>query len=167
MRFQTALSGELFELLLQVIACWRAMAARPKRRVAALVAGTGSSARQNPQSDLLHLLFSTRSRVVTGEMAKGDDASSYLSGLILGKDVATAHAALFGLERHRASGLYAVSWRRFIPCALGDYGVAAALVDGDRCVALAGLDACPCRKLSPCRLMPCSPNCPWSPSCAA
>ena len=39
------------------------------------------------EADLLHLLFSARSRVVTGEMAK-TDAASYLSGLVLGKDVA-------------------------------------------------------------------------------
>ena len=49
-----------------------------------------------PDADLLHLLFSTRARVVTGEMAKGD-AASYLSGLVLGKDVATA-LTLFGCE---------------------------------------------------------------------
>ena len=50
-------------------------------------------ARANRKADLLHLLFSTRSRVVTGEMAKGD-AASYLSGLVLGKDIATAAALL-------------------------------------------------------------------------
>ena len=42
-----------------------------------------------------YLVFSTRARVVTGEMPKSD-AASYLSGLIVGKDVATA-AALFDL----------------------------------------------------------------------
>lgn len=130
-RFQTALSGELFELLRK-----HSVLARDGGEVDmdsdALKLGL-KTARQ--PADLLHLLFSARSRVVTGEMPKGD-AASYLSGLVLGKDVATA-AALFGLTgtvhlvcTPQLAALYAT--------ALADYGLAAAVVDGDD-AALVGL----------------------------
>ena len=129
-RFQTALTGELFELLRK-----HSVLARESGEVTAgpaLALGL-QTARQS--ADLLHLLFSARSRVVTGEMAKAD-AASYLSGLILGKDVATA-AALFGLSgtvhlicTPQLAALYAA--------ALAQYDVTTALVDGDA-AALAGL----------------------------
>ena len=130
-RFQTALSGELFELLRK-----HSVLARDGGEVNvggdALKLGL-KTARQ--PADLLHLLFSARSRVVTGEMPKGD-AASYLSGLVLGKDVATA-AALFGLAgivhlvcTPQLAALYAA--------ALADYGLGAAVIDGDD-AALAGL----------------------------
>jgi hypothetical protein len=70
--------------------------------------------RRNAQADLLHLLFSARARVVTGDMPKADGAS-YLSGLVLGADVDTA-VSLLGLVpvRHGAPDLYARRWRRFM-----------------------------------------------------
>ncbi len=84
--------------------------------------------------DLLHLLFSTRARVVTGEMARAD-AASYLSGLILGADVAGGLAAASGGTVHlictpQLAALYGA--------ALADYGAASAVIDGDA-AALAGL----------------------------
>ena len=132
-RFQTALSGELFELLSKY-----SVLARDGGEVdvksPALKLGL-ETARQ--AADLLHLLFSARSRVVTGEMPKSD-AASYLSGLVLGKDVCTA-AALFGLKgtvhlvcTPQLAALYTL--------ALADYGLAAAAIDGDD-AALAGLTA--------------------------
>ena len=135
-QFQTALTGELFELLRR-----HSVLARDSGEVdgqsAAFALGL-DFARQ--KADLLHLLFSARSRVVTGEMAKADSAS-YLSGLVLGKDVATALAlfdsAHFEAERpvHLVctpllAGLYAK--------ALASYDVKSAMIDGDR-AALAGL----------------------------
>jgi 2-dehydro-3-deoxygalactonokinase len=129
-RFQTALSGELFELLRR-----HSVLARDSGDVAAGPAlALGLETARQP-ADLLHLLFSVRSRVVTGEMPKAD-AASYLSGLILGKDVATA-AALLGLSgtvhlvcTPQLAALYAA--------ALAPYDVTTALVDGDA-AALAGL----------------------------
>jgi 2-dehydro-3-deoxygalactonokinase len=134
--FQTALTGELFELLRR-----HSVLARDSSEVdgqsAAFALGL-DFARQ--KADLLHLLFSARSRVVTGEMAKAD-AASYLSGLMLGKDVATA-LALFApahLEKEwpvqlicspLLAGLYGK--------ALAAYDVKSAIIDGDR-AALAGL----------------------------
>jgi 2-dehydro-3-deoxygalactonokinase len=133
MKFQTALSGELFELL---------------RRHSVLVRDGGevdieSSAfskgldfvRANQDFDLLHLLFSTRARVVTGEMAK-QDAASYLSALVLGKDIATG-LKLFGSDgpvqlvcSPRLAALYGRS--------LQVYDTPVAVIDGDA-AALAGL----------------------------
>jgi 2-dehydro-3-deoxygalactonokinase len=84
-RFQTALSGELFALLSQhsVLARGAAAADPSHPAFAAGVAAAGESA------GLLHLLFSTRSRQLAGEIAK-EDAASYLSGLIVGAEVEAA-----------------------------------------------------------------------------
>jgi 2-dehydro-3-deoxygalactonokinase len=93
-QFQTALSGELFDLL-------------AKHSVLARDGGTAQAdspafqqglkaARDNRGAGLLHLLFSTRSRQLAGEIAK-DQAASYLSGLIIGEDVAAAEE-LFHLD---------------------------------------------------------------------
>ena len=133
MRFQTALSGELFELLRK-----HSVLARDSGEVDvasdALKLGL-QTARQ--QADLLHLLFSARSRVVTGEMPKAD-AASYLSGLVLGKDVATA-VALFGLTG-TVHMVCTPSLAALYAAALGNYGLTAAVIDGDD-AALAGLTA--------------------------
>jgi 2-dehydro-3-deoxygalactonokinase len=133
MQFQTALSGELFELLRH-----HSVLARDGGEVdsdsSALARGL-DFARANPDADLLHLLFSTRARVVTGEMAKGD-AASYLSGLVLGKDTATA-LKLFerdGPVQLICSPQLAALYGR----ALKAYGVPVAVIDGDA-AALAGL----------------------------
>ena len=132
-QFQTALSGELFELLRR-----HSVLARGSSDVdvqnPAFMLGL-DFARQNRKADLLHLLFGTRSRVVTGEMAKGD-AASYLSGLILGKDIATA-MALFefdGLVQLICTPALAALYGK----ALSAYDVKSAMIDGDR-AALAGL----------------------------
>jgi 2-dehydro-3-deoxygalactonokinase len=129
--FQTALSGELFEILRR-----HSVLARDSAEV------DGSSpafalglefAKQ--KADLLHLLFSVRSRVVTGEMAKAD-AASYLSGLVLGKDVATALTLLApdGPVQLICTPLLAALYGK----ALAAYDVKSATIDGDR-AALAGL----------------------------
>jgi 2-dehydro-3-deoxygalactonokinase len=133
MDFQTALSGELFELLRR-----HSVLARDGGEVAADSAALGRGldfARANEQADLLHLLFSTRSRVVTGEMAKSD-AASYLSGLVLGKDVATA-LRLFerdGPVQLICTPALAALYGR----ALSAYDMDSAVIDGDQ-AALAGL----------------------------
>jgi 2-dehydro-3-deoxygalactonokinase len=129
--FQTALTGELFEILRR-----HSVLARDSGEVdgTSLAFGLGLDfARQ--KADLLHLLFSVRSRVVTGEMAKAD-AASYLSGLVLGKDVATAKD-LFEPEapvQLICTPLLAALYGK----ALAAYDVKSASIDGDR-AALAGL----------------------------
>jgi len=129
--FQTALSGELFELLRR-----HSVLARDSAEVdgqsPAFALGL-EFARQEP--DLLHLMFSARSRVVTGEMSK-PDAASYLSGLILGKDVASA-LALF--ERDGPVQLICTpQLAALYGKALSAYDIQSATIDGDR-AALAGL----------------------------
>ena len=132
-QFQTALSGELFELLRR-----HSVLARDGGEVdkdsAALTRGL-DFVRANAQTDLLHLLFSTRARVVTGDMAKGD-AASYLSGLVLGKDIATA-LKLFdrdGPVQLICTPALAALYGRVLKA----YDVPAAVIDGDA-AALAGL----------------------------
>jgi 2-dehydro-3-deoxygalactonokinase len=130
--FQTALSGELFELLRR-----HSVLARDGGDVAvndAFLRGL-EFAKASGQADLLYLVFSTRARVVTGEMPKSD-AAAYLSGLIVGKDVATA-AALFDLGASVplvcAPALAALYAR-----ALAAYDVKATAIDGDQ-ASLSGL----------------------------
>ena len=84
-RFQTALSGELFALLSRhsVLARGAGEASPAHPAFAAGVAAARESA------GLLHLLFSTRSRQLAGEIAR-EEAASYLSGLIVGTEVAAA-----------------------------------------------------------------------------
>jgi 2-dehydro-3-deoxygalactonokinase len=129
--FQTALSGELFELLRK-----HSVLARDGGEVDASSDAFALGldfARQD--ADLLHLLFSARSRVVTGTMPK-TDAASYLSGLVLGKDVAAAMALfrLSGMVHLICTPQLAALYDR----ALAPYAVKTAVIDGDK-AALAGL----------------------------
>jgi 2-dehydro-3-deoxygalactonokinase len=130
--FQTALSGELFELLRR-----HSVLARDGGEVAvndAFLRGL-EFAKANEKADLLYLVFSTRARVVTGEMAKSD-AASYLSGLIVGKDVATA-AALFDLGA-RVPLVCAPALTALYARALAAYDVESLAIDGDQ-ASLSGL----------------------------
>ena len=131
-RFQTALSGELFELLAghSVLARGGGQA-DPQSPAFALGLET---ARENAGAGLLHLLFSTRSRVVGGAMP-GADAPSYLSGLIVGADVGGA-LALF--EARRVMMVCAPALAALYARALAFYDVRADGIDGDA-AALAGL----------------------------
>ena len=87
------------------------------------------------RAGLLHTLFSARARVVTGEMPRAD-AASYLSGLIVGADVAGAVELLNIPETvhlvctPELAALYAH--------ALARCNVAGRAIDGDA-AALAGL----------------------------
>ena len=84
-RFQTALSGELFALLAQhsVLARGASTADQVHPSFAKGIAAAGNEA------ELLYLLFSTRSRQLNGEIAQ-EEAASYLSGLIVGREVVSA-----------------------------------------------------------------------------
>jgi 2-dehydro-3-deoxygalactonokinase len=136
--FQTALSGELFELLRRHSVLVRDGANLQESSVdahsPAFTLGL-EFARRNPDADLLHLLFSARSRVVTGEMAKAD-AASYLSGLVLGKDIATALSLLDlgGPVQLICTPALAALYAK----ALSAYELDSAVIDGDQ-AALAGL----------------------------
>lgn len=132
-QFQTALTGELFELVRR-----HSVLARDGGEVDAASPAFARGldfARANADADLLHLLFSTRSRVVTGEMPKAE-AASYLSGLMLGKDVGTARTLLD--LKGPVQLICTPSLAALYAKVLGAYDLTSAVIDGDE-AALAGL----------------------------
>ena len=134
-QFQTAPSGEVFELLRK-----HSVLARDGGEVRAdshAFAQGLDFFRRNAQADLLHLLFSTRARVVTGEMPKADGAS-YLSGLVLGADVGTAVSLLGLIPESTVHLICTPALAALYDKALAQYGVKTRVLDGDAC-ALAGL----------------------------
>jgi 2-dehydro-3-deoxygalactonokinase len=131
-RFQTALSGELYDLLSRHSVLVRDSGAVDVENGAFREAL--DLARDQRAAGLSHLLFSTRARQVTGEMAKAD-AASYLSGLVIGADVQAA-LSLFpeGPVHLVCSPALAALYGR----ALAHYGQESVFIDGDA-AALAGL----------------------------
>jgi 2-dehydro-3-deoxygalactonokinase len=130
-RFQTALSGELFALLSQHSVLARgADAANPAHP--AFAAGV-AAARES--AGLLHLLFSTRSRQLNGEIAK-EEAASYLSGLIVGTEI-TAALRLFPADGPVVL-VCTPALAALYEAALRAHGRDAVALDGDAAV-LAGL----------------------------
>ncbi len=131
-RFQTALSGELFALLSQHSVLARG--AGPVADGAAFRDGV-AVARAQGKAGLLQLLFSTRSRQLAGEIDKAD-AASYLSGLVIGEDVAATqrlfapHGAVVLVGTPSLAVLYGA--------ALAAGGLNCSALDGDDAV-LAGL----------------------------
>jgi 2-dehydro-3-deoxygalactonokinase len=85
----TALTGELFELIEKHSILVGPAAGAPFNAVA-FKDGVNTIGRLG-EANLLHALFATRSRQVLGTMPAAD-ASSYLSGLIIGADVSGATA---------------------------------------------------------------------------
>jgi 2-dehydro-3-deoxygalactonokinase len=87
-QFQTALAGELFDIL-------RRFSILVNADSMAEIAEDGEFARaldqtrMFPDAELVHLLFEVRSRQLRGEL-KREDAAAYLSGLIIGRDVSGA-----------------------------------------------------------------------------
>lgn len=137
-RFQTALSGELFALLVE-----HSILAHGAAEVSADHAAFGegaATARKQTQAGLLHLLFSTRSRQFAGEISK-EQAASYLSGLIIGEDVAAA-LRLFGSSSSvgvtQVTLICAPALTALYTYVLRDYGLAVRGIDGDA-ASLAGL----------------------------
>lgn len=130
-RFQTALSGELFALLAQHSVLARGAGA-PSASHAAF--GEGVRAARD-QAGLLHLLFSTRSRQLSGEIPKGE-AASYLSGLILGTEIEAA-IHLFA-PRDRVVLICTPALAAAYETVLQGHGLGALVLDGDDAV-LAGL----------------------------
>lgn len=129
-RFQTALSGELFALLSQHSVLARgAGAANPAHP--AFAAGLATA--RDP-AGLLHLLFSTRSRQLSGEIAK-EEAASYLSGLIIGAEVDAA-LRLFAPQGDIAL-VCTPALAALYEAVLKTHGLAAFAIDGDDAV-LAG-----------------------------
>ncbi|MEM1401749.1 MAG: 2-dehydro-3-deoxygalactonokinase [Pseudomonadota bacterium] len=97
--FTTALTGELFAVLGEHSILLRG-ADRGQLVVSAFKEGL-ELARKLDGGQLLHALFSTRSRQVMGELG-ASDAESYLSGLLVGADVQGA-LKLFGRPRDKTA----------------------------------------------------------------
>jgi 2-dehydro-3-deoxygalactonokinase len=131
--FQSAVSGELFALLSAHSVLARG--AGPMHGDHAAFTEGLSIARTQTQAGLLHLLFSTRSRQLAGEIAK-EEAASYLSGLIIGEDVAGA-VRLFQ-PQGSVTLVCAPELGALYERALCAYGLSAATIAGDD-AALAGL----------------------------
>lgn len=132
-RFQTGLSGELFALVSAHSVLARGAGAVNGDHPA--FAEGLATARAQTQAGLLHLLFSTRSRQLAGEIPK-EEAASYLSGLIIGEDVAAAlrlfapDGAVTLICTPELASLYGQ--------ALAAHGIASSTVTGDE-AALSGL----------------------------
>jgi 2-dehydro-3-deoxygalactonokinase len=96
-------------------------------------------ARGGEAGSLAAKLFTARSRVVGGDMAR-TSARSYLSGLLIGDEVANLPAML-GAEAGMEIGLLGdPELCRYYAAALAQRGMACACHDGDEAV-LAGLTA--------------------------
>lgn len=133
--FQTAVSGELFELLRSHSVLARD-GGQPDPTSPAFAHGLAVV--RDAGAGLLPLLFSARAQVVTGAMPK-DQAASYLSGLIVGSDVWSAVCGAQPLFAAQTVNLIcSPHLARAYVKALESYGKFAAVIDGDA-AALAGL----------------------------
>ena len=86
--FLTGLTGELFDILRRHSILVRASTEKRDRTSNAFALALEQAAKL-AEADLVHLLFATRSRQLAGELSPCD-AEDYLSGLIIGRDVAGA-----------------------------------------------------------------------------
>lgn len=129
--FQTALSGELFALLSRHSVLARGAGEASPDHAAF---GRGVAASRDP-AGLLHLLFSTRSRQLNGELPPAE-AASYLSGLIVGAEVAAA-CRLFA-PAGRVVLVCTPALAALYEAVLKTHDLAALALDGDEAV-LAGL----------------------------
>jgi 2-dehydro-3-deoxygalactonokinase len=87
-QFQTALAGELFDILCRYSILVNADSMMDIAGGGAF-AGALDQTGMFPDAELVHLLFEVRSRQLRGEL-KREDAAAYLSGLIIGQDVSGA-----------------------------------------------------------------------------
>lgn len=111
--FTTSVSGELFSIIGEYSVLARGAEA-DYWSSQAFSAGVLRSA-ENQDVDLNHLLFETRSRQISGQLAK-EDAQSFLSGLIIGRDIVGARRmfanvcstfrAITFISNPRLNGLY-------------------------------------------------------------
>ena len=86
--FLTGVTGELFDVLQRHSVLVRAPESGEAVGGPAFVAALEQT-KLHPDAELIHLLFGTRSRQLMGEL-KTRDAGAYLSGLVIGQDVAGA-----------------------------------------------------------------------------
>ncbi|MBR9909438.1 MAG: 2-dehydro-3-deoxygalactonokinase [Gammaproteobacteria bacterium] len=124
--FNTALTGELYAVLQQ-----HSILARGEQQEdpAAFAAGLAASA---ASPSLLHLLFSTRSRMLAG-LHPASACASYLSGLLIGAEIGAALAQTQTLEEVHLIGGKGLLQR--YEAALAHYQLRAISHEGDACSA--------------------------------
>lgn len=132
--FQTGFSGELFALLRGHSVLGRGTDGLSPRTDAAFVQGVQRSLTGSP---LPHLLFEARSRQLLEGMSP-QDALSFLSGLVIGADVAGGLAGVEGGLDGPVTLIASPSLAQAYATALATMGQEATRLDGDD-LALAGL----------------------------
>jgi 2-dehydro-3-deoxygalactonokinase len=138
--FLTGVTGEMFDLLCRhSVLVGKADAASSISKPA--FGRALEQTKLHPDAELIHLLFEVRSRQLSGEL-KARDAASYLSGLVVGRDVAGA-IRLFRSELAHAAEIVVIGSAdlcELYSAALALHGHAAKTLDGDA-ASLAGLAA--------------------------
>jgi len=135
--FLTAPAGELFELISRHSVMVGDTAGAREVNESAFKAAL-ARVRDLPQVELLHRMFEVRSRRLLGEMPEAH-AAGYMSGLLIGSDVAGA-AKLFAAEVSAAKVrlIGAPELVRAYSSALETFGLGAQVIDGGA-ASLAGL----------------------------
>ncbi len=138
--FLTGFAGELFDILNKhSVLVTEHGAAEPAGGPA--FARALEQTRLHPDAELIHLLFETRSRQLAKDL-RPSQASAYLSGLVIGQDVAGA-VRLFRADLAQSDGITIVGTQRLselYATALKARGIATRIIDGDA-ASLAGLAA--------------------------
>jgi 2-dehydro-3-deoxygalactonokinase len=138
--FLTGVTGELFDILSRHSVLVRAP------DTADVVGGPAfvdalEQTKLHPDAELIHLLFGVRSRQLMGEL-KNKDAAAYLSGLVIGQDVAGA-ARLFRNELSHSKHVVVIGapdLSELYATALKSRGIDVTKIDGAG-ASLAGLTA--------------------------
>jgi 2-dehydro-3-deoxygalactonokinase len=138
--FLTGVTGELFDVLLRHSVLVRAPEIGEATGGPAFINALEQT-KLYPDAELIHLLFGTRSRQLMGEL-KNRDAGAYLSGLVIGQDVAGA-LRLFRAELSASRNVVVIGAPRLselyaTALAMRDIGVVK--IDGGE-ASLAGLTA--------------------------
>ncbi|MGD0144249.1 MAG: 2-dehydro-3-deoxygalactonokinase [Rhizomicrobium sp.] len=139
-QFLTGVTGELFDILRRHSVLVRAPETGKAIGGPAFVDALEQT-KLHPDAELIHLLFGTRSRQLMGEL-KGTDAGAYLSGLVIGQDVAGA-ARLFRPELAASRYVVVIGTPRLselYAAALKMRDIAVTKIDGAN-ASLAGLTA--------------------------
>jgi 2-dehydro-3-deoxygalactonokinase len=138
--FLTSLAGELFDVLSR-----HSVLVGPDASTGTIAQSAFARAleqtRLHPDAELIHLLFQTRSRQLAGEF-KSRDAAGFLSGLVIGQDVAGA-VRLFREDlknANRVTIIGAPQISELYAHALDARGIATQRIDGAE-ASLAGLTA--------------------------
>lgn len=87
--FRTYMTGEVFAALKGHTILGRTMSTDTRHVADAFARGVGFGAAKGRAGDLLNRIFSARTLGLTGELA-ADDTASYLSGLLIGAEIASA-----------------------------------------------------------------------------